>query len=176
MRTGLTGASAALPEVVEAVAEDGATQGEDGVGAVDGPVHAAAFEATADDVLARALDDAGGDAHAHGAKLRVLHAEAVVVDVVGAPAGVVAGWGMAAQGGEDVVEAALDKFVAASLAPLVSEIGAGAEDGLGDLAQMFLGAPDIDNLMAPGACSSVQFRIHGAASVSRLATVLMAAL
>ena len=42
----------------------GAAQGDDGVGAVDGPVHAGLLEALADDGLAAGLDDAGADEQA----------------------------------------------------------------------------------------------------------------
>ena len=58
---------AADPEVVEAVAEDAAAQGGDGVDAVDGPMHVGAFAAGSEDVLAAGLDDAGADAQTHGA-------------------------------------------------------------------------------------------------------------
>ena len=133
--SGSVSARAALPEVVEAVAEYGAAQGQDGVGAVDGPVHAAALEAAAADVPAAALDDAGGDAQPHGAERGIAHPPAVARDVVGALAGLLEGCGMAAQSAEDVTDSAAVEFVAALLAPFVGEIGAGAEDGLRDLEQ-----------------------------------------
>ena len=78
------------PEVVEAVAEDAAAQGGDGVDAVDGPMHAGAFASGSEDVLGAGLDDAGADAQTHGAELRILHAVAVAADVPDASAGLVA--------------------------------------------------------------------------------------
>ena len=67
---GLRGSS--LPEVLEAAAEDAAAQGEDGVGAGDGPTHAGALEPGAEPP-ASGLDDARGDAQAPGAELRMAH-------------------------------------------------------------------------------------------------------
>src|ERR1035437_6651641 len=72
---------AALPEVLKASAEFGAAQGDDGVCAVDGPVHAGAFEAGPDPHLASSLEDAGGGAQTLGVKLWVAHASAIVKDV-----------------------------------------------------------------------------------------------
>ena len=57
---------------------------------------------------------------------------------------------MGAQGGEDVVEAALVEFVAACLPPPVGEIGACPVDGFGDLGQMLLGVEDVDDLDGAG--------------------------
>ena len=62
----LCGGVSSFPEGFEAAAEDAAAQGEDGVGAVDGPVHAGALEARPDGMFAASLDDAGGDAQAPG--------------------------------------------------------------------------------------------------------------
>ena len=42
----------AFPEVIETVAEDSTPEGQDGIGPVDGPVHAPAFEPGGDHVLA----------------------------------------------------------------------------------------------------------------------------
>ena len=75
---------------------------------------------------------------------------AVVVDVVDALAGVIAGFGMAAEDGEDVVDAALIEFVAALSSPLVGEIGSRSIDGLGDVEQMPLGVEDVDDLDGAG--------------------------
>ena len=41
--------SASFPAVVEAIAVIGASQGDDVVGATDGPVHAAVLQAVSDD-------------------------------------------------------------------------------------------------------------------------------
>ena len=52
---------------------------------------------------------------------------------------------MAAEGGEDVVDAALIEFVAALFPPPVGELGSRSVDGLGDVEQMPLGVEDIDD-------------------------------
>ena len=76
-------------------------------------MHAGPFEAGADDMLAAGLDDTGGDTQAHGAELRVAHAVTVAAEVVDAtPRRVVAG--VAAQGAQQGVEAAVVEFVLAA--------------------------------------------------------------
>ena len=49
-----------------------AAQGDDGVGTVDGPVHAGLLEPLADDGLAACLDDAGADEQAAYSATRYL--------------------------------------------------------------------------------------------------------
>ena len=48
-------------------------KGDDGVGAEEGPVHAAAFETSTDHGFALGFDHAGGDAEAEGAESWVVH-------------------------------------------------------------------------------------------------------
>ena len=79
---GVCGSS--LPEVLEAAAEQAAAEGDDGVGAGDGPAHAGALEPCAD-LLASGLDDARRDAQALGAELRIAHAVSVPEHIVNAP-------------------------------------------------------------------------------------------
>ena len=50
----------AFPEVLEASAEFGGAEGDDGICARDGPVHAGAFEAGADQDFAAGFKDTGG--------------------------------------------------------------------------------------------------------------------
>ena len=88
-----------VPEGFEAAAEDAAAQGEDGVGAVDGPVHAGALEARPDGMFAASLDDAGGDAQAPGPERGIAHALTVadeIVDAFAASSQVGAWWARAA--------------------------------------------------------------------------------
>ena len=80
-----------FPEAFEASAEDAASQGEDGIGAVDGPVHAGALEARPDGMFATGFDDAGGDAQAPGPEGGIAHALTVADEIVDALAGLVAG-------------------------------------------------------------------------------------
>src|SRR5258708_202287 len=58
-----------------------AAQGDDGVGAADGPVHAGLLEALADDGFAAGLDDAGTGEEAALAEPVVAHAGGVVLEV-----------------------------------------------------------------------------------------------
>ena len=154
-------------------------------------MHAAALEAAADDVLAGALDDAGGDAQPGGAEPRIAHALAVARDVADAFGGRLAAVGVLAKGGEQVVEAALVEFVAALFAPLGGEVGGGAVDGPGDLEQVLLGVEDVDDLDGAGEVlvgevpdpggavaehDAPPGPVEAAASVSRTAAVSMAAL
>ena len=139
-----------FPIRVEAVALDGAAQGDDGVGAGDGPAHAAVLEAGADDVLAAPLDDAGRDAQTHRPERRVVHAFAVGGEVLGVLAGLLAGAGMAAQGGDDFIDAALVEFLAPLPGPSFADLTRASVDGLGDLEQMALGVEDVDDLDGVG--------------------------
>ena len=97
----LCGGVSSFPEAFEAAAEDAAAQGEDGIGAVDGPVHAGALEARPDGMFAASLDDAGGDAQAPGPERGIAHALTVPDEIVDAFAGLVAGWGVVGEGGDD---------------------------------------------------------------------------
>jgi hypothetical protein len=54
----------AFPEVLKATTELGAAESDDGVGAMNGPVHPGAFEPRADSHLAPSLDNTGGSAQA----------------------------------------------------------------------------------------------------------------
>src|SRR6266571_4211987 len=72
---------AALPEVLIASAEFRAAQGDDGVCALDGPVHASPFEPGPDHHFASSLQHAGGGTQALGMKRRVAHASAIMEDV-----------------------------------------------------------------------------------------------
>ncbi len=117
---------------------DGAAQGDDGVGAGDGPVHAAALEAVADDGLAAALEDAGGDAQSAGAERGVVHAFAIDGEVLEFPAHVVVAMDMPAQRRDDRPGAEPVEFVAARLAPLRRQVAV-AVDGPGGFEDMLLG-------------------------------------
>ena len=85
------------------------------------------------------------------AELRVAHASAVLGDVVGALGGFRAGVRVAAQGGEQAVDAALLEVVAAGFgARLVLRLVA-AEERLGRFPKLFLRVPGINNLDGAGA-------------------------
>src|SRR6516165_3905661 len=73
--------STTLPEIFETSAELAAAQGDDGVCAIHGPVHASPLQAGADRHLAVSLENAGGGTETLGAEFRVTHASAIVEDV-----------------------------------------------------------------------------------------------
>ena len=142
----LCGGVSSFPEGFEAAAEDAAAQGEDGVGAVDGPVHAGALEARPDGMFAASLDDAGGDAQAPGPERGIAHALTVADEIVDAFAGLVAGWGVVGEGGDDGADAAGIEFVTSLFRPLRGEVGPGCVDGLGDVPEVAFGVEDVDDL------------------------------
>src|SRR5467141_683330 len=80
-------AVAALPEVLIASAEFRAAQGDDGIGPLDGPVHASPLEACSDHHFASRFEDAGGGTQTLSVKLRVAHASAIAEDIqrIGSP-------------------------------------------------------------------------------------------
>src|SRR5438093_13012682 len=74
-------AVAALPEVLIASAEFRAAQGDDGIGPLDGPVHASPLEACSDHHFASRFEDAGAGTQTRSVKLRVAHASAIADDI-----------------------------------------------------------------------------------------------
>lgn len=83
-RNGRSGGTSAIsPIVIEAAAEAGAAQSDDGVGVADGPEHAGALEARADHGFAFGFDDAGADRQALGAEVWIAHPCGVTFEVLG---------------------------------------------------------------------------------------------
>ena len=72
---------AALPEILKASAEFRAAERDDGICAMDSPVHAGPFEARPDGHFASSLKDAGGGTQTQCVKFRVAHASAIAKDV-----------------------------------------------------------------------------------------------
>ena len=140
------GGVSSFPEAFEAAAEDAAAQGEDGIGAVYGPVHAGALEACPDGMFAAGFDDAGGDAQAPGPERGIAHALTVADEIVDAFAGLVAGWGVLCEGGDDGADAAGIEFITSLFRPLRGELGPGCVDGLGDVPEVAFGVEDVDDL------------------------------
>src|SRR4029077_4898573 len=71
-----------FPEILKASAELAAARGDDGVGALYGPVHACPLEPGADHHFTAGLDHASRGAEALLVTLRISHAASVVPDVV----------------------------------------------------------------------------------------------
>src|SRR5580700_2548673 len=69
---------ATLPEILVSSIEFGAAEGHDGIRAGLGPVHAGAFQASADGDLAARFDDTGGRAELLRVKLRIAYPVSVV--------------------------------------------------------------------------------------------------
>ena len=138
-----------FPEVLEAATEDAAAQGDDGVGAGDGPAHAGALEPGAD-LLAASLDDARRDAQAPGAELRIAHPVSVPEHIVNALSRLGRGLDMDAQRRDEGAEPAGVQLGTPVPGPLVGQVGPGAVDGLGDVAQVLLGMVDVDDFDGAG--------------------------
>src|SRR5258708_19246647 len=72
----------AFPEVLKATTQLGTAESDDGVGALNGPVHSGAFEPRADGYLAPGLHHAGGSTPALRMELRIAHAVSVGLEIV----------------------------------------------------------------------------------------------
>ena len=122
--------SPAFPEVLEATAELGAAESDDGVDTGDGPMHAGALAADADGGLATGFDDTGRGTESGRVELVVAHTGTIGVDVFDA----LFGFGMvrlASEGRQQGWEVAGVEFLVTSLLPLLSEWAVGAVDGFG---------------------------------------------
>src|SRR5437773_10286820 len=73
---------AAFPEILEASAELATAQGDDGVGALDGPVHACSLEPRPNYDFATRLHDAGRSTEALFFELGIPHAPSISPDVL----------------------------------------------------------------------------------------------
>lgn len=149
MDSGSTPGGAALPEVLIASTEFAAAQGDDGVCAIDGPVHASPFEASSDRYFAASLDNAGGCAQALGAKLWVAHARAIAEDVHRAFDRLVGGSGMEAESVDNRSQFAFIQFLASRIHPHFAFAGC-AEDRLRGPVQSFFGVVPIQDLSGLG--------------------------
>src|SRR6266404_828382 len=74
---------AGLPIVVEFTAVTAATDGDDRIGAANGPEHSGAFEPGADEGLAARFDHSGTHEQSLLTELRVTHARGVALEIVG---------------------------------------------------------------------------------------------
>ena len=110
-------------------------QGDDGVGAGDGPAHAGALEPCVD-LLAAGLDDARRDAQALGPELRLAHPVSVPEHIVNALSRLGRGLDLDAQRRDEGAEPAGIQLGTPVLGPLVGQVRPGAVEGLGHVAQM----------------------------------------
>src|ERR1700693_503077 len=142
-------AGATLPEVLKSSAESRAAQSDDGICAIDSPVHARPFEASSDRHFASSFEDAGGGTQTLGVKFRVAHASAIVKDVQRAFGGLGGRSGMGAKSVDDGAQLAVIQFRAARRCPLLA-FGGGAEDRLSGLVQSLFGVVPIEDLNGLG--------------------------
>ena len=148
--SGGPGCRSVLPEILKPSTELAAAQGDNGIGSVQGPVHAGALEASADGHLAAGFDDAGGGAETLGVKLGVAHAVTVGLEVVESAAGVFTGGGMAAERRQQSVEAACVQFLMSAFDPCRGARVGGSVESFGQVAEVLLGVKAIDDLPGLG--------------------------
>src|SRR6266571_6923810 len=98
---------ASLPEFLIASAEFRAAQGDDGIGALDGPVNARPFEPGPDHHFASGLEDTGGRTQSLSVKFRVAHASAIAEDIHRAFGRLREGSGMGLESVDDGVQFAI---------------------------------------------------------------------
>src|ERR1700686_2672912 len=144
MRSGSGPVPATLPKVFIASAEFRAAERDDGVRALDAPVHASPFEPGPDRHFAASLQDAGGRAETLGVKFRVAHASAIAKDVERALDRLGRGSGMGAKRVDDGVQFASIQFRASLRRPCLACAGC-TEDGLTGSVQSLLGVEPIEN-------------------------------
>jgi len=127
---------AVSPEVLVVAAEYAAAQGENGVSAVHGSVHARALEASGHSAAA-CLDHSGAHAQTLCTELWIAHAAAVLVDVVGALGSFLAAVSVSPQ----AVDAALLEVVAAGIRPRLVLRLVAAEGCLGQVLKFRCAVP-----------------------------------
>jgi hypothetical protein len=144
------GGRAGFPEGLPATAELTAAQGDDGVGATDGPAHPGLFEPAAGDGLAAGLDDSRPHEEPLFSEVGVTHAVSVGLEVGDAPAQfVLLGGGAGAEtvhARDDRLDVAGVQFDDAEIGPGLGLGCAGAVEDLGEFAEVFASVVEIDDL------------------------------
>ena len=135
-----------MPEVVEAAAEHGTAQSQDGVGARHGPVHAGALEPGADGNLAARFDYGGGGAQPLSFEGGIVQAVPVAFDVGSALASLVMAGGVHGQGRDEGLQLAGIQFVLAGLGPGLAQFRGRPIDRRGDGVELLLGVAAVDDL------------------------------
>src|SRR6266581_7951309 len=136
----------AFPEVLKATTKLRTTESDDGVGAVNGPVHSGAFESRADGDLASGLHNARGSAQALGVELRVAHTLLVGLEIVKAAARLVGAGDLASDGGELRPESSGVEFFLSAFRPACSARVGRAVWSFSEIAQALLGMKAVDDL------------------------------
>src|SRR5262244_1922620 len=130
--------AATFPKIFKAPTQLRTTQSDNGVGALDRPVHSSAFEAGTDDHLAASLEDTGGGTQALGMKLRITHASPIAEDVQRAFSGFRASLSLAAELMNHVTQSTLIQLRATLFRPWFACLR-GGENRMGDAIQSFFG-------------------------------------
>src|SRR5258706_515158 len=154
-RSAESGGKAALPVVFEAAIKMGAAEGEDGVGAADGPEHTGLFEAMADDGFAAGLDDAGADEQMLLAELGIVHPSGVGGEVVGVVAKFLGQLSISgldlAKGSDEFSDLAfIEPTFLMQAYPGVAALSVGRMEQARQVPQMLAGVEQIDDLNGAG--------------------------
>ena len=129
----------AFPEVLKATTELGTAESDDGVGAANGPMHAGAFETSADGHLASGFHNAGGSAQAFGVELRVAHTVSVGLEIVKAATCFLGARDLAADGVEQSLEFSGVEFFLPAIRPLESSWRRETVQSFSEFAQVLFG-------------------------------------
>jgi len=145
----------ALPVVLESTIEMAAAEGDDGVGAADGPEHAGLFEPVSDDRLTAGFDHPGANEQVLFAELGVVHTSGVGGKVVGIVPDLLGQFGI---GGLDGAEAG-DQFGDLAFVqptslmpsdPLIAAFGVVRKQQACQLRQVLAGVKKVDDLHGSG--------------------------
>src|SRR5712691_2015403 len=90
----------AFPEVLKATTQLGTAESDDGVGALNSPVHSGSFEPCADGYFAPGLYNARGSTQALRMEVRIAHAVSVGLEIVETATRVLGVAHLATDGGE----------------------------------------------------------------------------
>src|SRR5947207_4965270 len=136
---------AAFPEILEASAELATAQGDDGVGALDGPVHACSLEPRPNYDFATRLHDAGRSTEALFFELGIPHAPSISPDVLNTFSRLFVSTDVAAQRVHQGFQVTFVKLVTTCIDPCLA-LGAVSINDLSHFPEMFFGMKAIENL------------------------------
>ena len=138
-----------VPEHLESAAEPRTAQSQDGVSAVEAPVHPSALEAVADDDLAPGFNDAGRGAEPFGAEAMVAHTVLVALEVRRRLASLLTAGLVRTEDSEKGVEVSGLELVIALPSPGGGEVAGGSIDRPRHLAEVLHGVEEVDDLGRP---------------------------
>src|SRR5205807_9951773 len=161
--------------MLEASAEIAAAQGDDGVGALDGPVHACPLEPRPNYDFATRLHDAGRSTEALFFELRIPHAPSISPDVLNTFSRLFVLTDVAAQRVHQGFQVTFVKLLTTCIDPCLA-LGAVSINDLSHFAEMFFGMKAIENLSGLreqfGSRSAIRVRLTSLASRVRAVGLL----